>query len=463
MRLYNTLTREVEEVRPLGDGPVTMYTCGPTVYRPVHIGNLRTFLLSDLVRRALELEGREVRQIVNITDVGHMVDDSSEEALDRMELAMGDEGLGPWEIAEKYTRVFLEDADTIGLLRAHEYPRATDHIPEMIEMTQALIGREHAYALEDGSVHYDVRSFPEYGKLSRNTLDELQPGHRDLEADDRKRHHADFALWKRAQPNRLMKWDSPWGEGFPGWHIECSAMSVKYLGDRFDIHTGGVDLIFPHHEDEIAQSEGAIGHEVVSTWVHGGHLRVEGQKMAKSTGNVYTIDDVIGRGFDPLAFRLLCFQTRYRSEMNFTWEAMDVAHRTVTRWRQRMADWKDGPREGRSPQAQELDARFRDAVANDLDLPRAVGVVGETVSSGIPDGDTYELLASWDAVLGLDLERIAREGFEVPDDVRSLVEERDAARTARDYARSDEIRDRLTEMGWEVMDSADGTRVRPLA
>ena len=463
MRLYNTLTRQVEEVRSSSDGRVTMYTCGPTVYRPVHIGNLRTFLLSDMVRRALELEGREVVQVINITDVGHMVDDSSEGALDRMELAMEDEGLGPWEIAEKYTRVFLDDADKVGLLRASEYPRATDHIAEMIEMTRTLLEKDHAYALDDGSVYYDVQSFPEYGKLSHNSLDKLQPGHRDLEADDRKRHHADFALWKRAQPSRLMKWDSPWGEGFPGWHIECSAMSVKYLGDRFDIHTGGVDLVFPHHEDEIAQSDGAVGHQVVSTWVHGGHLRVERQKMAKSTGNVYTIDDVIERGFDPLAFRLLCFQTRYRSEMNFTWDAMEVADRTVTRWRQRMAEWKEAPREVRSAEAEALDARFREAVADDLDLPRAVGVVGETVSSSIPDGEKYELLASWDAVLGLDLERMAREGFEVPGDVRALVEERDAARAARDYPRSDELRDRLTEMGWEVMDSSRGTRVRPLA
>ncbi|HEX6206826.1 MAG TPA: cysteine--tRNA ligase [Actinomycetota bacterium] len=463
MRLYNTLTRKVEEVRPSGDGPVRLYTCGPTVYRPVHIGNLRTFLLSDLVRRALELEGHEVLQVVNITDVGHMVDDSSEEALDRMELAMEDEGLGPWEIAEKYTRVFLEDADKIGLLRAHEYPRATDHIAEMIEMTKILIDRGHAYALDDGSVYYDVQSFPEYGKLSRNTLDKLQPGHRDLETDDRKRHHADFALWKTAQPNRLMKWGSPWGEGFPGWHIECSAMSLKYLGDRFDIHTGGVDLVFPHHEDEIAQSDGATGHRVVSTWVHGGHLRVEGQKMAKSTGNVYTIDEVIERGYDPLAFRLLCFQTRYRSEMNFTWEAMEAADRAVTRWRQRMAEWKDAPRGERSPEGEAFDRRFREAVADDLDMPRAVAVVGDVVSSGIPDGEKRALLSSWDAVLGLDLERIAREGFEVPADVRTLVDERDAARAERDYARSDEIRDRLTEMGWEVMDSAEGTRVRPLA
>jgi len=461
VRLYNTLTRKVEEIRPVEEGRVKMYTCGPTVYRPVHIGNLRTFLLSDLVRRALELEGNEVTQILNITDVGHMTDEASPEAVDKMQLAAEDEGLAPLEIAERYTRIFLADTAKIGILPAHTYPKATDHIPEMVEMTESLIEKGHAYALDDGTVYYDVTSFPAYGALSHNTLDKLETGHRDLETDDRKRHPADFALWKRAQPNRLMKWDSPWGEGFPGWHIECSAMSVKYLGDRFDVHTGGMDLVFPHHEDEIAQSDGASGHRVIAHWVHGGHLRVEAQKMAKSTGNVYTIDDVIARGLDPLAFRLLCFQTRYRSEMNFTWDAMEAADTTLKRLRQRMADWKDAPRGGLSPEAKELDRRFRDAVADDLDLPAAVAVLNETVHTEVPGGDRYQLLAAWDAVLGLDLERSAREGFEVPAEVQALVTERDEARAAKDYARSDELRDRLTAMGWEVMDTAEGTTVRP--
>ncbi len=462
MRLYNTLTRQVEEVRPVEKGRISMYTCGPTVYRPVHIGNLRTFLLSDLVRRALEFEGSEVTQVVNITDVGHMVDDSSDAGVDRMELAMGDEGLGPWEIAEKYTQMFLEDTARIGIERAHEYPKATDHIPEMLEMTRTLIDKGHAYELDDGSVYYAVESFPGYGKLSHNTLDKLQAGHRDMEGDDRKRHHADFALWKRAKENRLMKWDSPFGEGFPGWHIECSAMSLKYLGDRFDIHTGGTDLVFPHHEDEIAQSDGATGHQVISVWVHGGHLLAEGQKMSKSTGNVFTVQDVVDRGHDPLAFRLLCFQTNYRSMLDFRWDALDAADRVLTRIRQRMAEWAGAPGEGLSPEAKDLDARFREAVADDLDMPRAVAVLNEAVSAAVPDGDRYQLLASWDQVLGLDLELLAREGFEVPAEVVALVRERDEARAAKEYTRSDEIRDRLTQMGWEVMDSGEGTKIRPL-
>ncbi|HEX9891977.1 MAG TPA: cysteine--tRNA ligase, partial [Actinomycetota bacterium] len=373
-----------------------------------------------------------------------------------------DEGLGPWEIAEKYARMFLEDTAKIGILPAHRYPKATDHIPEMLAMTQTLVDAGHAYPHHDGSVYYDVQSFPGYGKLSRNTLDKLQPGHRDLEAGEGKRHHADFALWKRAQPNRLMKWDSEFGEGFPGWHIECSAMSVKYLGQRFDIHTGGTDLIFPHHEDEIAQSDAAAGHQVITTWVHGGHLLAEGQKMAKSTGNVYTIDQLIERSHDPLAFRFLCLQTRYRSTLDFRWDALEAAGRRLTQIRQRMQAWKDAPRDGLSPAAKEVDRRLRDAVADDLDMPTAVAILNEAVSAEIPEGERYALLASWDSVLGLDLEKLAREGFEIPSDVRALVEERDAARVAKDYAKSDEIRGRLAEMGWEAMDSPDGTNVRPL-
>jgi cysteinyl-tRNA synthetase len=463
MRLFNTLTRRIEEVRPLDDNVIRMYGCGPTVYRPVHIGNLRTFLLYDLVRRALEFEGYRVVQVVNITDVGHMTDDVGQEARDRMDIAVADEGLSPQEIAQKYTEMFLEDTGKIGVLPAERYPKATDHIPEMIELTERLLARGHAYALDDGTVYYDVQSFPEYGTLSRNTLDKLEPGHRQLETDPRKRHHADFSLWKSAGPGRLMKWGSPWGEGFPGWHIECSAMSMKYLGEQFDIHTGGVDLVFPHHEDEIAQSDAATGHRVIQLWVHGGHLLAESQKMAKSTGNVFTIADIEDRGHDPLAFRFLCLQTRYRSMMDFRWDALEAADRTLTRIRQRMAGWVDAPRDGLSPEAKEIDQGFRTAVSNDLDMPEAVKILNEVVSSAIPDGDKYALLASWDRVLGLDLERLAREGFEVPEEVQSLIEERDAARAARDFARGDEIRDRLTSMGWEVMDTPDGTTVRPLA
>ena len=463
MRLYDSLSRQVTEVHPAHGRPVTMYTCGPTVYRYAHVGNMRTFMLGDLIRRVLLLEGAEVRWIMNITDVGHMTDDAGDAGRDRMDLAVEDEGLSPAEIAEKYTRAFLEDADAVGIQRADRYPKATDHIPEMVELIQRLIDRGLAYEV-GGNVYFDVHRFSEYGRLSGNTLDRLRAGHRqDLETDPNKRHPEDFALWKKAGAGRLMKWDSPWGEGFPGWHIECSAMSMKYLGDRFDIHTGGNDLKFPHHEDEIAQSEGALGHRVVGVWVHGGFLQMSGQKMAKSARNITRVSELASQGIDPLAFRLLCFGTRYRSEMDFSWEALQAADRTLTRLRQRMADWAAAERDDLSLEARVLDRRFRAAVADDLDLPEALRVLNEATSVAISDGEKYALVSSWDTVLGLDLERLAREGFQVPEDVKRLLHERDEARRARNFAGADEIRDRLTGMGWEVMDEPTGTRVRPLA
>jgi cysteinyl-tRNA synthetase len=463
MRLYDTLTREIREVRPVREGHVTMYTCGPTVYRYAHLGNLRTFMLGDLIRRGLELEGYRVTQIMNITDVGHMTDEASSDAVDKMLLAVEDEGLTPLDIAEKYAEAVFADAAAVGIRPADAYPKATDHIPEMIELTQTLIDRGHAYVVESGSVYFDVTSFPDYGKLSGNTLDHLRDGHRDLETDPAKQHPADFALWKAAGPGRLMKWDSPWGVGFPGWHIECSAMSMKYLGDRFDIHTGGNDLRFPHHEDEIAQSEAAVGHQVVSIWVHGGHLRQTGQKISKSTGNVIQVEDLTVRGLDPLAFRWLTFQTRYRSEMDFTWDAMETADARVRQLRRRMVDW--GPAASSLGEAAKaFDARFRDAVASDLDMPSAVVVVNDLVGDAdVPPGEKYALLAAWDAVLGLDLEREATSDWTPPEDVLELISRRDAARRAKDYQESDRLREELTALGLEVMDTPEGTRVRPRA
>jgi cysteinyl-tRNA synthetase len=463
MRLYDSLTRDVHEVVPTEGDTVEMYSCGPTVYRYAHVGNMRTFMLGDLIRRVLRQEGRSVRWVMNITDVGHMTDDATDTGRDRMDLAMEDEGLSPEDIADKYTRAFLEDADAVGIERADAYPKATEHIPEMIELTRQLIERGHAYEVE-GTVYFDVRSFPAYGGLSGNTLDSLRAGHRqELEQDPNKRHPEDFALWKKAGPGRLMTWDSPWGQGFPGWHIECSAMSMKFLGNRFDIHTGGNDLKFPHHEDEIAQSEGATGHQVVGLWVHGGFLQMSGQKMSKSARNIKRVSELADQGIDPLAFRLLCFGTRYRSEMEFSWDSLEAADRTLTRLRQRVAGWESADGEGSGAEAKELDRRFRERVGDDLDLPGALVVMNEAVSASIPDGDKRALLASWDAVLGLDLERLAREGFQVPREAQELVEERDVARRDGDFDRSDAIRDRLTEMGWEVMDTPLGTRVRPRA
>jgi len=461
MRLFNSLTREVEEVVAVDDRHVRIYSCGPTVYRYIHIGNMRSFMLGDLIRRVLRFDGYDVTWIMNITDVGHMTDDVSDTGRDKMELAEADEGLTAAQVAEKYTAAFLQDSDLVGIERADLYPRATDHISEMIAIIQTLIERGHAYEA-DGTIYYDVTTFPGYGRLSGNTLSQLRAGHRqELEVDPAKRRPEDFALWKKAGANRALKWPSPWGEGYPGWHIECSAMSMKHLGDRFDVHTGGNDNKFPHHEDEIAQSEGAVGHEVVSIWVHGGFLQMGGQKMSKSTRNIRRVTDLAAEGIDPLAFRWLTFQTRYRSEMDFTWEAMQDADRRVTQLRRHMADWgPDGDALGDS--AKDFDARFREAVAEDLDLPAAVRVVNQLDhSAAVPPGEKYALLASWDSVLGLDLEREATAGWQPPEDAQRLVAERDAARAGKDFATSDRIRDELQVMGLEVMDTPDGTKVRP--
>jgi cysteinyl-tRNA synthetase len=400
---------------------------------------------------------------MNVTDVGHMVDESSPEAIDKMLLAMEDEGLSALEIAGKYTDSVVTDMATLGILPPDLFPKATEHIDEMVQLTETLVERGHAYVVDSGSVYFDVTSFPGYGKLSGNTLDNLREGHRDLESDPRKRNAADFALWKAAGPGRVMKWDSPWGEGFPGWHVECSAMSMKYLGDRFDIHTGGTDLRFPHHEDEIAQSEGAVGHDVVSIWVHGGHLRLAGQKIAKSTGNVVRVPEVVERGLDPLAFRWLTFQTRYRSEMDFTWEAMETADHRVRQLRRRIAEWGP-PADALGEAATGFDARFREAVANDLDMPAAVVVANELVGSPeVPDGEKVALLSAWDHVLGLDVgrEAIAMATWQPTERMRELMTERDTARAGKDFATSDRLRDELAELGLEVMDTPEGTKVRP--
>jgi cysteinyl-tRNA synthetase len=465
MRLHNSLSRRVEDVVPVDGRTVKIYSCGPTVYRHIHIGNFRSFMLGDLIRRAAKFEGLDARLVMNITDVGHMTDEVTDSGRDKMELAESDEGLSAAQIAEKYTEAFLADGDLLNIGRADVYPRATEHIPQMISIIQTLIGNGHAYEV-DGAVYYDVRSFPDYGKLSGNTLEALRAGHRqEVEVDPNKRNPEDFALWKKAGPGRALKWDSPWGPGFPGWHIECSAMSMEHLGKRFDVHTGGNDNKFPHHEDEIAQSEGAVGHAVVSIWVHGGFLQMGGQKMAKSAQNIRRVSDLAEHGLDPLAYRLLCFGTRYRNEIDFSWDALEAANHRLGTLRRRMAQWR--PEQGAidAPELtmveEELDQRFRRTVAEDLDMPQAMVVVNELLGADLDPFRRYVLLKRWDEVLGLDLERTALEGFEIPPEVHELMRRRDEARLAKDYPTSDAIRDQLTSMGYEVMDSPEGTTVRP--
>jgi cysteinyl-tRNA synthetase len=454
LQVTNTLTRAKEPVRPRTPGLVTMYTCGPTVYRYAHIGNLRTFLLADLVRRALEAGGAEVRQVQNITDVGHMTNERFDRGEDRMLVSARLEDKTPAEIAEHYTRAFLEDAAAFNLRPADAYPRASSYVPQMIELVAKLLERGHAYEV-DGTVFFAVDSFPGYGRLSRNTVDRLRAGHRQEEVDPRKRHHADFALWKAAGPGRVVKWPSPWGDGYPGWHIECSAMSLATLGEHIDVHTGGEDNVFPHHEDEIAQSEAVVGHQVVATWVHGRHLLTGGRRMAKSAGNFAALRDVADRGHTPLAVRLLFLQARYQTPLNFTWEALAGAERALDRLRARMAEWGKDPRAGRSPGCAGYEERFWAAVQDDLDTPRALAVLAELEGDEtMPPAARFTSVASFDRLLGLDLAGAA--GGALPEGAEALIARREEARAARDFATADRLRDQLAGLGVEVTDTRTG-------
>jgi cysteinyl-tRNA synthetase len=467
LQVTNTLTRQKEAVARGGPGPLRMYTCGPTVYRYAHIGNLRTFLLADLVRRALEADGIEVRQVQNITDVGHLTNERFDRGEDRMLVSARLEGKTPAEIAEHYTRAYLADAAALNLEPADSYPRASAYVPGMIELVRRLLDKDHAYQV-DGNVYFAVESFPAYGRLSRNSLDRLRAGHRQEGIDPRKRHHADFTLWKAAGPDRIVKWDSPWGEGFPGWHIECSAMSLGELGERIDLHTGGVDNVFPHHEDEIAQSEAVVGHQVVRTWVHGEHLLTEGRRMAKSAGNFYDLRSVRERGHSPLAVRYLFLQARYRSQFNFTWDALAGAERALGRLRDRMAEWARTPARSPAAATASTDAagpvlayqeRFRAAVDDDLDTPRALAILGELeADEALDPADRFRVVAGFDRVLGLDLAGAADE--KLPAGAGELISKRERARADRDWAAADRLRDELAGIGVEVVDTRSGTQWR---
>ena len=446
VRLYNTFSRNKQELQPLREGVVRIYSCGPTVYRFVHIGNLRTFMLPDLLRRSLEYLGYETEQVMNITDVGHLTDDTFDRGEDKMLVSARLEKKSPADIATFYTDAFMDDVRKVNVLAANLYPRASDHIPQMVELIQTLLATGHAYEAE-GTVYYDIASFPAYGRLSRNTTEKLMAGTRG-EPDPRKRHPGDFTLWKAAGQNRLQVWPSPWGPGFPGWHIECSAMSMSILGDSFDIHTGGADNVFPHHEAEIAQSEAVAGHRVVSLWMHGGLLMLSGARMAKSAGNFFRISDLEEQGFDPLAFRYLALQAKYRSPLNFSIGGLAGADRALRLIRERVGEWSSGRRDLDS----EWDARFREAIANDLDMPRAMALVAELLRSNVEPAMKAALLASWDQVLGLDLGRDEKRAL--PPGAAELMAEREKARAAKDFARSDQLRDQLKAMGVQVSDEA---------
>ena len=459
LRIYNTLSKRVEEIEPAQPGKVRMYTCGPTVYRDAHIGNLRTYLMADWIRRALLHHGQQVEHVKNITDVGHMRQELVETGGDKMLLAALAEGRTVQEIAEMYAGRFHRDEARINILEAAVFPWASQHIPEMVSIVETLLAKGNAYE-RGGNIYFDVPSFSEYGKLSRNTGIDLLEGVR-AEADPLKQDPRDFTLWKAAEPGRDLKWDSPWGPGFPGWHIECSAMASKYLGQSFDLHTGGVDNIFPHHEDEIAQSESAFGEQHVRYWVHGQHLLADGAKMAKSSGNVFLVEELIERGFDPLSFRYLCMTVLYRHRMNFTFTSLKAAEKALTGLRQRVWLWSQQPEvNGHNELAEEYRRRFWDTIDNDLDLPGAVALTWEMVRAEIPDRHKLDLVLEFDQMFGLDLHK-SPSANNVGEDIAVAVRHRETFRQQETFDTADSMRNQLAADGYVVEDALDGTRVRP--
>ena len=461
LSLFNTLTKRVEPLAPLEAGKVKMYTCGPTVYRDAHIGNLRSYLMADWIRRALEAQGLEVVHVKNITDVGHMRQEVLEQGEDKVIAAAIAEGKTPAEIAQFYTDRFFADERKVNIIPAMHFPKATDHVAEMLEIVEGLVKAGHAYEVQ-GNVYFNVASFEDYGRLSGNIQEsELLEAVR-VEADPLKRDPRDFTLWKLAEPGRDLKWPSKWGEGFPGWHIECSAMSVKYLGKRFDLHTGGVDNIFPHHEGEIAQSEGFTGKRVVSVWTHGQHLLADGVKMAKSAGNSFILADVEGQDIDPLAFRYLCLTARYRTRLNFTFTALKAAQRALHRLRNRVWGWSMLPENGGDGDAEfaEWRGRFFDLVNDDLNMPSALALTWELARSDLPGRLKLRIARAFDEVLGLDLEQPA-EVYSVPTEVGQQSESRQGMRELGEYAPADAIRESLNEAGYVLEDTGNGARIRP--
>lgn len=457
IRVVNTLGLEKQDFRPRIEGQVSMYTCGPTVYRHAHVGNFRTYLMADFWVRTFEYFGYEVTQVQNITDVGHLLYDVEESGDDKLLLTAAQEGKTPEEIAAFYTEAFMRDRDLLRIKPATHSPRATEFIPQMVELVRRLEKLGYTYQI-DGSVLYEVSKRHPYPKLSRNTLEQLQAGHR-VEVDPNKHNPADFLLWKAAGERRMQIWDSPWGRGFPGWHLECSAMSMHYFPEGFDTHLGGVDLIFPHHDDEIAQSEPVAGFQNVNYWIHGEHLQMQGRKMSKSTGNIVTVSELAEEGFDPLAYRYFVMTARYRAGLSFSVDSMEAAQRGLQSLRSRASSLPEA-----EPVASEgglsLQRSFEEALADDLDLPRVSALLQDVLRAPIPGGEKRHLLADWDRVLQLDLTRAASDG-EAPPEVARLAAARDRARGARDWASADRLRAEIDRLGWLIEDTAAGTKLRP--
>jgi cysteinyl-tRNA synthetase len=456
LKLWNTASRSLEEVKPINPGKIGLYACGPTVYQRAHIGNLRAYVMEDLLRRVLESENLKVKHVINITDVGHLTDDA-DAGQDKLEKASKATGESAWDIARRFTDLFVDDLKRLNIEAPSALPKATDHIAEQIALIEELERKGFTYGTSDG-IYFDTAKFVDYGKLSGQPLEEKEEGAR-VAANPEKRQATDFALWKFSPKDekRQMEWESPWGRGFPGWHIECSAMARTELGQPFDIHAGGVDHVPVHHENEIAQSVAAYGAKLANIWFHVEFLLVDGQKMSKSLGNTFTLDDLTEHGFDPLDFRYFLLGAHYRQKQNFTWEALQAARNARMKLVQTVREWKT-PLIG----CADVEADFTAAVNDDLNLPKALAVLWGLVSADYPSEAKAETMLKMDRVLGLGLDICVSKPLVIPDEIESILEARSEARETKNWEEADRLRDELLDLGWTVEDSADGQKAYPV-
>ncbi len=456
MKIYNTLTREKEEFKPIDSDIVKMYSCGPTVYNFAHIGNLRAYLFMDTLRRVLKYNGYKLKHVMNITDVGHMTSDQ-DEGEDKMMKAARRENKDPYEIADFYMKKFLEDIDKLNIDRPEIIARATEHIDVMEEYVKKIIENGYTYSTEN-TVYFDTSKLDKYGVLSNRKIEDQKAGAR-VEFDSKKKNISDFALWIKAPKEHIMRWNSFFGECYPGWHLECSAMSYKYLGDHFDIHTGGIDHIPVHHENEIAQSKGFSGKQPVNYWMHCNFLLVNGEKMSKSLNNLYTIDDLAKMGYEPLVYKMFNFTSNYRSQINFTIEAMDSAKIALSRLREGYLKHSEGTEKVSEDVIKDYENRFLEAINDDLNLPMAMSVVWDVVKNPVKSKDFQKLILKFDEVLGLGLINYKPDEVKLPEDVQELIKLRNEARRNKNWAESDRLRDELIKKGYTVKDTKEGTVV----
>ena len=470
LKLYNTMGRTIQDFKPINESEVGLYGCGPTVYNYAHIGNLKTYVFEDLLRRTLEYLGYNVRHVMNITDVGHLTDDA-DDGEDKMEKSAREKGQTVWEIAEFFTKAFFADTEKLNILNPHVSCKATEHIQDMIDLIKTLEDKGFTYEA-GGNIYFSIDKFPEYGKMALLDRQKLSAGAR-IEVDSNKKNPHDFVLWftNSKFENHAMLWDSPWGRGYPGWHIECSAMSMKYLGEQFDIHCGGIDHVSIHHTNEIAQTEAATGKKWVNYWLHGEFLVMNKAKMAKSAGNFLTLSVLEEKGYDPLDYRYFCLGGHYRTQLQFSWESLDSAKTARKNLVERVAQFLESSSKkdisSLSGAASGYLEDFKNSISDDLNLPKALAVVWTLLKDKeLSDSDKLTLILDFDRVLGLNLELSAaageKENENIDQKVLDLIKEREEARKVKDFARSDEIRDQLKDMGIEIKDTADGTKWKKL-